>query len=161
MTNPQEVKKGIHESEHARKERRTFIGGVATLGAWAGPAVLSKNAMVQPALEATPQTRSTVRGCGDGRVIACDELGVLYAAKRQYSDAVERYQRALKIDSNNAAVHYRLGQALGRMGHKTDAQKEFSEYERLHQQQVADDQMRESSSQKFVYTLRSSGAGAK
>lgn len=89
------------------------------------------------------------------------ELGVLYAAKRQYSNAVDQYQRALKIDSNNAAVHYRLGQSLGRMGDKTGAQKEFSEYERLHQQQVANDQTRESSIQKFVYTMRSSDAGAK
>jgi len=55
------------------------------------------------------------------------ELAVLYAVKGQYSNAVEQYQRALKIDSNNAAVHYRLGPALGRMGDKTGAQKEFSE----------------------------------
>lgn len=87
--------------------------------------------------------------------------GVLYPAKRQYSDAVEQYQRTLKIDSNCASVRYRLSQALGRIGHKTDVQKEFSEYERLHQQQIADDQKRESSIQKFVYTMRSSDAGAK
>ena len=89
------------------------------------------------------------------------ELGKLYAAKQEYGDAIEQYQHALKIDPGNANAHYRLGQALGRTGDKTAALKEFSEYERLHQRQVADDQTREGSIQKFIYTMRSSGAGAR
>jgi Flp pilus assembly protein TadD len=76
------------------------------------------------------------------------ELGIIYAARRQFG-AIDQYQRALKIDPDNAVAHYRLGQALARAGDNAGGQKEFSEFERLCKQQVSDDQKRDASIQQF------------
>jgi Flp pilus assembly protein TadD len=89
------------------------------------------------------------------------ELGIIYAARRQFGEAIDQYRGALKIDPGNAVVHYRLGQALARAGDNAGAQKEFSEFERLRKQQVSDDQKRDASIQQFVYTMRNPGASPK
>jgi cytochrome c-type biogenesis protein CcmH/NrfG len=51
------------------------------------------------------------------------ELGIIYAALRQFGEAIDQYQRALKIDPGNAVAHYRLGEALARSGDNAGAQK--------------------------------------
>ncbi len=86
------------------------------------------------------------------------QLGIVYTTQRRHGEAIDQYQRALKIDPGNAAAHYRLGQALARAGDNTGAQKEFSEFERLRKQQVSDDQKQDASIQQFVYTMRNPGA---
>ena len=87
--------------------------------------------------------------------------GTIYAARRQFGEAIDQYQRALTIDPGNAVANYRLGQALARAGDNAGAQKEFSEFERLRKQQVTDDQKRNASIQQFVYTMRNPGTSLK
>ncbi len=107
-----------------------------------------------------------VTGVHDRLQIPPDRLpptskGTIYAARRQFGEAIDQYQRALTIDPGNAVANYRLGQALARAGDNAGAQKEFSEFERLRKQQVTDDQKRNASIQQFVYTMRNPGASLK
>ena len=44
----------------------------------------------------------------------------------QVREATEQYNLALKINPNAANTHYRLGQALARLGSQTRAQEEFA-----------------------------------
>src|SRR6202140_1454461 len=77
MKNPHAQKKLNHESAPASKGRRSFIGGMATLGAGlAGSVILPANAIAQATPEAPPKTKSTTSGCGHSTVIASDAATV-------------------------------------------------------------------------------------
>ncbi|MBZ5543637.1 MAG: tetratricopeptide repeat protein [Acidobacteriia bacterium] len=54
------------------------------------------------------------------------ELGLLYASQHNYGAAIDQYRQALKTNSSLADAHYRLGQALVRMGDTAHAQQEFA-----------------------------------
>jgi para-nitrobenzyl esterase len=55
------------------KARRSFLGGMATLGAGlAGSVILPTTAIAQPTPEAPAKTKSTTSGCGRNTVIASD-----------------------------------------------------------------------------------------
>src|SRR5713101_9527638 len=61
------------ESGSAFKERRFFIGAMATLGAGlAGSVILPATASAQPAPEAHKKTKSAASVCGHSTVIASD-----------------------------------------------------------------------------------------
>src|ERR1700720_2928980 len=65
------------ESGPAFKERRSFIGAMATLGAGlAGSVVLPATALAQPTPEANKKTRSAASICGHSTVIASDAATV-------------------------------------------------------------------------------------
>jgi para-nitrobenzyl esterase len=73
MKNPHAQKKLNHESAPASKGRRSFIGGMATLGAGlAGSVILPATAIAQPPLK----TKSTASDCGSSTVIASDAATV-------------------------------------------------------------------------------------
>src|ERR1700737_1015056 len=77
MRNPDVQKKLNRESAPASKGRRSFIGGMATLGAGlAGSVILPTTAIAQPTPEALPKTKSTTSGCGRSTVIASDAATV-------------------------------------------------------------------------------------
>jgi len=77
MKNPHAQKKLNHESAHASKGRRSFVVGMATLGAGlAGSVILPANVIAQVTPEALPKTKSTTSGCGHGTVIASDAATV-------------------------------------------------------------------------------------
>ncbi len=77
MKDPHVQKKLNHELAPASKGRRSFIGGMATLGAGlAGSVILPTTAMAQPTPEALPKTKSTASGCGRSTVIASDAATV-------------------------------------------------------------------------------------
>ncbi len=82
------------------------------------------------------------------------ELGALYAARKQYSEAIREYQQAIKLGPDLPDAHYRLGQALARSGDQARAQEEFQSYERLHKQQVADQERQRTQVQQFVLKLQ-------
>ena len=66
-----------HESAPTSKGRRSFIGGMATLGAGlASSVILPTTAIAQPPREALPKTKSTASGCGSSTVIASDAATV-------------------------------------------------------------------------------------
>src|SRR6266436_3682110 len=77
MKNPHAQKKLNHESAPASKGRRSFIGGMATLGAGlAGSVILPATAIAQATPEAPPKTKSTTSGSGHSTVIASDAATV-------------------------------------------------------------------------------------
>src|SRR6266403_2939178 len=78
MKNPHAQKELNHESAPASKGRRSFIGGMATLGAGlAGSVMLPATAIAQATPEAPPKTKSTTSSCGHSSVIAADEATVV------------------------------------------------------------------------------------
>ena len=65
------------ESGSAFKERRSFIGAMATLGAGlAGSVILPATALAQPTPEAHKKTKTAASVCGHGTVIASDAATV-------------------------------------------------------------------------------------
>ncbi len=82
------------------------------------------------------------------------QLGIVYASQHKYREAVLEYEQALKINSDIAAVHYRLGQALSHTGSGTRAQQEFAEFERLHAREAVETDKQNADILQFVYTLR-------
>jgi len=82
------------------------------------------------------------------------QLGILYANQSKFDDAIAQYEQALKINSENATVHYRLGQSLARTGATDRAKEEFAQFERLRTQEVDAANKKSAEIQQFVYTLR-------
>src|SRR5882762_9653302 len=77
MKYPHVQKKLNHESAPASKGRRSFIGGMATLGAGlAGSVILPTTAIAQATPEAPPKTKLTASSYGRGTVIASDTATV-------------------------------------------------------------------------------------
>jgi tetratricopeptide (TPR) repeat protein len=82
------------------------------------------------------------------------QLGILYASQHKFEEAIAQYEQALKISSENATVHYRLGQSLARTGATARAKEEFTEFEHLRTQEVDAANKKSAEIQQFVYTLR-------
>jgi tetratricopeptide (TPR) repeat protein len=49
------------------------------------------------------------------------QLGLIYQKRRQYSEAIARFQRALEIDPDEADAHYQLGRIAREQGRFDDA----------------------------------------
>jgi tetratricopeptide (TPR) repeat protein len=88
------------------------------------------------------------------------QLGIVYHDQQRYAEAVDQYRKALKIAPGVATTHYRLGQALARMGDKSGAQQAFAAYEKLRPQEVAATQKQSADIQQFVYTMRDASGTA-
>ena len=84
------------------------------------------------------------------------QLGILYSDQHKYSEAVEQFERALKINPDSANAHYRLGQALARLGNETRAHEEFAVFERLRKSESDETITKQNQIQQFVYTMRKS-----
>jgi tetratricopeptide (TPR) repeat protein len=85
------------------------------------------------------------------------QLGNLYAEQHRLNDAIDQYERALKVNSTSANFHYRLGQALARTGKSDRAQAEFAIFERLRKSETDVTNKEQNQIQQFVYTMRKSG----
>jgi tetratricopeptide (TPR) repeat protein len=86
------------------------------------------------------------------------QLGNLDAEQHKYDEAIENYQRALKISGDSANIHYRLGQALARAGNSARAKEEFAIFERLRKSESDATNKEQNQIQQFVYTMRKSDA---
>lgn len=86
------------------------------------------------------------------------QLGVFYSDKRKYKEATEQYELALKTNPNAANTHYRLGQALARLGNQARAQEEFAVFEKLRQSESDATNKEQNQIQQFVYKMRESDA---
>lgn len=64
-------------------------------------------------------------------VYAHSSLGVAYAHKGLYDDAVEQYKEALRIDPDYAGAHYNLGNHYTRKGLYNDAIREYKDALRI------------------------------
>lgn len=58
------------------------------------------------------------------------QLGIMAAARKDYSNAIEYYRQAITADPKNSEAHYRLGMAYDRSGKPGEASEEY----RLHEQ---------------------------
>src|SRR5216684_1151534 len=77
MKNPPVQKNSGNRLTPFAEGRRSFLGGLATLGAGvAGSVILPKSVMAQPATGASPNTELVTGGCGRGVVIASDAATV-------------------------------------------------------------------------------------
>src|SRR6266852_3654305 len=77
MKNPHAQKKLNHELAPASKGRRSFISGMATLGAGlTGSVILPTTAIAQPPPEVSPKTKSATSSCERNTIIASDEATV-------------------------------------------------------------------------------------
>jgi para-nitrobenzyl esterase len=76
MKDPHVQKKLSHESASTSNGRRSFIGGMATLGAGLASSVLPTAAIAQPPRETHSKTKSTASGCGSSTVVASDAATV-------------------------------------------------------------------------------------
>jgi tetratricopeptide (TPR) repeat protein len=82
------------------------------------------------------------------------QLGILYAEQHKYAEAVAQYQDAIRLQPNLGDAHYRLGQALVRLGDKAQAQAEFEVYDRLHKQYVAESEKERAEIKQFIYNAK-------
>src|SRR5712692_6504667 len=76
MKDPHVQKELNHESAPTSKERRFFIGGMATLGAGLASSVILRTAIAQPPREAPSKTKSAASVCGHSTLIASDAATV-------------------------------------------------------------------------------------
>ena len=59
------------------------------------------------------------------------QLGILYSRRGDYPQSAAEFERAIKSDPTLAAAHYRLAQALTRMGQKKQAAQELETFRKL------------------------------
>jgi para-nitrobenzyl esterase len=77
MKNPPEQKNSDNQLAPFSEGRRSFVGGLATLGAgMAGSVILPKRATAQPAAGVSPDTKLATGGCGHSVVTASDAATV-------------------------------------------------------------------------------------
>lgn len=84
------------------------------------------------------------------------QLGTLYADQRKFKEAAEQYALALKINPDAANTHYRLAQALARLGDQTRSQDELAIFERLRKSESTNQEQNQI--QQFVYRIRKADA---
>jgi len=82
------------------------------------------------------------------------QLGILYAERHNYAEAIDQYRNAIRSRPNLADAHYRLGQALVRAGDKAQAQEEFEVYDRLHKQDVVESEKERAEIRQFIYNAK-------
>ncbi len=86
------------------------------------------------------------------------QLGNLNADQGKFAEAIPEYQRALELNSDLADAHYRLGQAFVRTGQKDKAQEQFTVYQQLREQHLAEIERQRAEIRQFVYNEKESSA---
>ena len=86
------------------------------------------------------------------------QLGNLYSDQTKFAEAIPEYETARKLDPDLADVRYRLGQAYVRTGKKDLAQEEFTIYQKLREQRLADLDKQRAEIRQFVYSAKDGAA---
>lgn len=84
------------------------------------------------------------------------QLGNVYVEQHKVQDAIDEYQQAIKVNANSANFHYRLGQALARIGKSDRAQEEFAIFDRLRKSESDATNKEQNQIKQFVYTMQNS-----
>ena len=84
------------------------------------------------------------------------QLGNLYADQHQYERSLPEYLRVIALDPNLADAHYRLGTDYTHLGQKDRAQAEYSVYQKLRSEHLAEVEKERAEIQQFVYSSKSS-----
>jgi tetratricopeptide (TPR) repeat protein len=83
------------------------------------------------------------------------QLGILYWQQHQVTNAMEQYRQAIKVQPKLAEAHYRLAAALVRIGERSQAQRQYEIYSRLHAIQTKAKQQKRSAILEFESILAS------
>lgn len=93
------------------------------------------------------------------------QLGILYSDRKEFSQAISAYQKAIEAGSRQqeqeAEAHYRLAQAYRRTGEKSKAERELQLYDQLSRKNAEEIERQRHEVQQFVYTLRNPASAAK
>jgi tetratricopeptide (TPR) repeat protein len=69
--------------------------------------------------------------------IAYADIGSIYVQQKKYGEALEAYQRAVKLDPEQPDMHFRLGNLYRQIGNTATSEEEFAKSRALHKK--ADD----------------------
>ena len=82
------------------------------------------------------------------------QLGILYAQREDFPNAISAYQKAILATPDLEEAHYRLAQAYKRTGETTKAEEEIKLYDHLSKKTAEELERRRHEIPQFVYTLR-------
>jgi Tfp pilus assembly protein PilF len=82
------------------------------------------------------------------------QLGILYTERKDFSQAIAEYQRAVEADPGVAEPHYRLAQAYKRVGEAQNAEQELRLYEQVSRDAQQEVERQRHEMQQFVVTSR-------
>jgi tetratricopeptide (TPR) repeat protein len=83
------------------------------------------------------------------------ELGIPYSQRKDYSEAISAFQKAIAITPLPAEAHYRLGQVYSHVAEAEKASKEIELFKQISEQKKNEAERERHKIQQFVYTLRS------
>ena len=86
------------------------------------------------------------------------QLGNLFADEHAYDKSVPQHLRAVELDPTLADAHYRLGQDYVHLGQKDKAQEEFTVYQKLRAQHLAEVDKERAEVQQFIYSDKSASS---
>ena len=89
------------------------------------------------------------------------QLGILSSDRKDFSQAISAYQKAIAASPRLEEAHYRLAQAYRRTGEQSKAQQELQLYDQLSKQTAEEVERERHEVQQFVYTLRNPASAAK
>jgi tetratricopeptide (TPR) repeat protein len=84
------------------------------------------------------------------------QLGILSSDRKDFSQAISAYQRAVAASPGLEEAHYRLAQAYRRTGEKLKAQEELQLYQQISKKKEEEVERERREIRQFVYTLRAS-----
>jgi tetratricopeptide (TPR) repeat protein len=82
------------------------------------------------------------------------QLGIVYTAMGNMSNAVTAYETARDADPDLAEAHFRLGQAYKRLNQTEKAHQEFAAYERIQNTKAATVEQQRREIQQFVVVYK-------
>jgi tetratricopeptide (TPR) repeat protein len=89
------------------------------------------------------------------------QLGILYAERKDLSNAIAAYRRAVEATPDLEQAHYRLAQAYRQAGETSKAQAELQLYEQISKGNAAEIERQRHQVQQFVYQLRDEATRSK
>ena len=85
---------------------------------------------------------------------ACLQLGILYAERKDWPQAIRSYQEATKVSPDLEEAHYRLAQAYRQTGEQMKAEQELQMHARIKKETAEKAERERREIQEFVYTLQ-------
>jgi tetratricopeptide (TPR) repeat protein len=82
------------------------------------------------------------------------QLGILYAERKTFAQAVVAYQKAIEANPRLEEAHYRLAQAYRQTGEGGKAREELRLYEQIAKENTGEADRERREIKQFVYTLR-------
>jgi tetratricopeptide (TPR) repeat protein len=82
------------------------------------------------------------------------QLGNLYSDQNKYAEAIPEYGKARELDPSLGDVYYRLGQAYVHVGEKDRAQEQFTIYQKVRAEHMAELDKQRADIRQFVYSAK-------